>query len=173
MHRSFQPIEPHSPREHLTTGVALGWAGLLLLLDQVTKAVVSARFREGEALPVIDGFFSLTYVTNKGAAWNLLEGQTWLLLAVALLVGVGAIVFIRQLAEGYAERYFAIFTLLSGVVGNSIDRIWRGAVVDFLSFTFGSYHYPVFNVADCAICAGVGVFILSSLLRKKPKPSEA
>ena len=57
-----------------------------------------------------------------------------------------------------------------GIVGNSIDRLWRGAVVDFFDFTFGTYHYPIFNVADCAICVGVFIYLLSSFLRKPRQP---
>ena len=84
----------------------------------------------------------------------------------ALLVTVGALWFFRYLTDGFIERYFAIFVILGGVAGNSIDRIWRGAVVDFLDFHFRGYHWPVFNVADIAICVGVGIFILSSIVRK-------
>ena len=93
------------------------------------------------------------------------------------LVLAAAVFFLRQLSDGWIERYFAIFTVISGILGNSIDRIWRGAVVDFISLHYHEvYHYPIFNIADCAICVGIGVFLLSSLLRpdkeKKTAPTD-
>ncbi len=162
-------IENGSGAERTVVGLSLGWAGFLLLLDQLSKVVVESTFAKYESRPLIDGFFSLTYVTNRGAAWSILEGHGWLLLLVALAVTLLAVRFMRYLADGYLERYWAIFTVLSGVAGNSIDRIWRGEVVDFFDFYYKTYHYPVFNIADCAICAGVAVFMLSTLLRPDPR----
>jgi signal peptidase II len=109
----------------------------------------------------------LTYVLNYGAAWSILSGHGWFLLLIAGLVLAGSIWKFRYLTEGYAERFIAVFLVFGGVFGNSIDRIWRGAVVDFLDFYIKSYHWPVFNVSDIAICCGVGIFMLSSLLRKE------
>ena len=83
-----------------------------------------------------------------------------------------AIIFLRKLCDGYAERYAAILTVLSGVIGNSIDRIWRGEVVDFLDCYINKYHWPAFNIADCAICIGIGLYTLSVLLRPVPETSE-
>ena len=165
-------MSPGSAREHRWIGWSLGWAGLLLVLDQASKVAVEHTFVKYQSRPVIDGFFSLTYVTNRGAAWSMFEGQSWLLLTVAAVVFVAALWFLRTLADGWPERYWAIFTVLSGVLGNSIDRIWRGEVVDFFDVYYKSYHYPVFNIADCAICVGVGVFLLSSLLRPESKRTE-
>ncbi len=159
-------IKAGSGRERMVLGAALAAAGFVLLLDQMTKIVVEREFILHESRPVWDGFFSLTFVRNYGAAWSMFSGYGWFLLAVALLVTVGALWFFRYLTDGFIERYFAIFVILGGVAGNSIDRIWRGAVVDFLDFHFRGYHWPVFNVADIAICVGVGIFILSSIVRK-------
>ncbi len=166
-------IKAGSGRERVVLGAALAVAGFVLLLDQMTKIVVEREFLLHESRPVLDGFFSLTFVRNYGAAWSMFSGYGWFLLAVALLVTAGALWFFRYLTDGYIERYFAIFIILGGVAGNSIDRIWRGAVVDFLDFYFRAYHWPVFNVADIAICTGVGIFILSSILRKPRRESSA
>ena len=168
-----EQLTPGSRRERLVIGLALGWAGLLLIVDQWTKVLVESKFRLHESRPVIDGFFSLTYVVNRGAAWSILEGYGWLLLTVAAVVLAGAVIFFRYLADGWIERYFALLTIIAGIVGNSIDRIWRGGVVDFFDVYYRHYHYPIFNVADCAICAGVGVFLLSSLLRPSARPTTA
>lgn len=170
-------ILPGSKEEHAVLTCSVIWGGLLLLADQWTKVVVENSFAKYESVPVISNFFSLTYVTNRGAAWSMLEGQTWLLLLVAAGVSVAAIWFMRRLTDGWVERYIALFTVLSGVAGNSIDRIWRGAVVDFLDvyLVWGgkAHHWPIFNVADCAICIGVGIFFLSTLLRPAPKEESA
>ena len=96
----------------------------------------------------------------------MLSGKVWLLLVIAGVVSVAMIKFFRYLTEGYFEREIALFMIFSGVIGNSIDRLWRGAVVDFLDFHWQDvWSYPVFNVADIAICTGVGLFILSGFLR--------
>lgn len=162
-------MEPNSRRERTVLGWALGVSLAALLLDQWTKIVVERQFVLGESRPVWEPFFSLTFVRNEGAAWSILSGHGWFLLLVAGVVTLGVIWYFRRLAEGYAERYFALLLVLGGVVGNSIDRIWRGAVVDFFDVHWYDAHWPIFNVADIAICVGVGLFLLSSLLRKPRK----
>ena len=168
--RLRERLEPGSPRERIVIGVSLAAAGAVLILDQWTKLLVETAFRLHESRPVIDGFFALTYVRNLGAAWSILEGRGSLLLGIALLVLALMLIFFRRLAEGCVERYVAILLVGGGILGNSIDRLWRGAVVDFFDFTFGTYHYPIFNVADCAICVGVFLYLLSSFLRKPRQP---
>ena len=169
-------IQPGSSRERRVIGFCMAWGALLLAIDQWSKIVVEHSFRLHEVLTVIPGWFDITYALNKGAAWSILEGFGWLLLAIAGAVLVAALVFLRSLSDGWLERYIAIFTVISGILGNSIDRIWRGAVVDFISVHYHEvYHYPIFNIADCAICVGIGVFLLSGLLRpdKTKKTEEA
>lgn len=168
----FRQMEPGSRRERTVIGVSLAAAGFILLLDQVTKVMVERSFQLHESRVLIENFFSLTFVRNYGAAWSLFSGQGWFLLAVAALVTVGCFWFFRYLTEGYPERCLAIFVILGGVAGNSIDRIWRGAVVDFFDVHWYDAHWPIFNVADIAICVGVGLFLLSSLLRKPKKAAE-
>ena len=166
-------MEPNSRRERTVLGWALGVSLAALLLDQWTKIVVERQFVLGESRPVWEPFFSLTFVRNERAAWSILSGHGWFLLLVAGVVTLGVIWYFRRLAEGYAERYFALLLVLGGVVGNSIDRIWRGAVVDFFDFHwYDKFRWPVFNVADIAICIGVGLFVLSTLLRPSGKKEE-
>lgn len=162
-------IEAGSRTERRTIGVCMIWCGILLFMDQWSKIVIENSFQLHRARPVIPGFFDITYALNKGAAWSILEGYGWLLLAVAGAVLVAALVFLRHLSDGYLERYIAIFTVISGIIGNSVDRIWRGAVVDFISLHYKDvYYYPIFNIADCAICIGIAVFLLSSIFRPDP-----
>ena len=158
-----------SRQEKFWLGALFVAALVSLILDQTSKIWVESVFALHESKPVIPGFFSLTHVRNLGAAWSILEGHIWLLLTVACVMLAAMIFFFRYLTDGWKERYFAMGLVIGGIFGNSIDRIWRGAVVDFFDFQFGSYHYPVFNIADCAICIGIGIFLLSSFLRPEPE----
>ena len=138
----------------------------LLLADQISKMLITAHYQLHESTPVIPGIFSVTYVVNRGAAWGIFSGQRWFLLAVALIVAVAMIRFFRYLTEAYWEREIALFMIFSGVIGNSIDRLWRDGVVDFIDFHYKNiWSYPVFNIADIAICTGVGLFVLSGFIR--------
>ncbi len=164
----FRPIEARTPRERrvlIITGII---AAAVVVLDQATKLWVTHSFELHESRPVIANLFSLTYVVNYGAAWSMFSGHGGALLVIAGVVGLAAVVFFRSLAEGFPERYLAIMLVLAGLVGNSIDRLWRGGVVDFLDFHWKEvWRYPVFNVADIAICVGIAVFIISNLARAR------
>ena len=153
------------------------WTALLagivfLVLDQLTKYWVVTGIPFGARQPVIPGFFNLTYVTNTGAAWGILSGRYWLLLAISAAVFLAAIWYLRTLTESWTERYFAVFLVMSGILGNSIDRVFRGAVVDFLQFYIGQYAWPSFNVADSCICVGVFIYIVSTLFRPERNKSD-
>lgn len=163
---SSSPLEFHSRRERLVLWISAAVALFLLLLDQLTKLWVEHSFRLYESRPVIPGWLSLTSVRNHGAAWSMLSGHGWLLLLIAFAALAAILWYFRSLTEGWSERYIAAFMVISGIFGNSIDRLWRGAVVDFIDVHYYDvWRYPVFNIADIAICTGVGIFVLSSLLR--------
>lgn len=151
---------PVNPRERRIIAWAAGFGAVLLIVDQLTK-VMAAHYLRGNHVTVIPDLFDLVYVTNKGAAWGIMQGQVWLLLIIGILVAAAALCFMRWLTEGRTERYWALFIILSGIVGNSIDRVWRGEVIDFLDFYYRGYHWPAFNVADMAICIGLGIYFLS------------
>ncbi len=139
----------------------------LVVLDQTTKCLVRAHFALHESRSVIHGFFSLTYVQNRGAAWGILAG--WRIALVAL-----AAVMLFVLAR-YREKIFgthaigrvSFVLLVAGIIGNVIDRVWLGYVVDFLDFYLGTSHFPAFNVADSCICIGVGLYMLASFAMGK------
>lgn len=145
---------------------------LILVLDQWTKLLIRTTFMYGESRPVIDGFFHLVYVRNDGAAWNLLSGQSWLLIAVSL----GVLIFLatKGRAEFSRVRYTQVLygLLLGGIAGNLADRVRFGWVTDFLDFQFGSYHYPSFNVADAAICVGAVLYLVWSYATSKEEADE-
>ncbi len=153
-----------NPRERHVIAWAAGFGALLLIIDQVTKILAAHNLR-GNHINIIPDLFDLVYVTNKGAAWGVMQGQVWLLLVIGLIVAAAAICFMRWLTEGWTERYWALFIILSGIIGNSIDRVWRGEVIDFLDFYWGNRHWPAFNVADMAICIGLGIYFISVMIR--------
>ena len=144
---------------------------LILVLDQWTKAWIRLHFSYGESRPIMDGFFNLVYVRNDGAAWNLLSGQSWLLITISL--GVLLFLAVKGRAELMQTRFRQVLygLLLGGIGGNLADRIRFGWVTDFLDFQFGSYHYPSFNLADAAICVGAILYIWSQ--RAKTNSTEA
>ena len=140
----------------------------MFVLDQASKAWIFATIPFGTygppgAITVIDGFFYLTHVGNTGAAWSMLAGRSMLLAALAAVTLAG--IYFWRHSLGLRERagQLAFGLLCGGVAGNLIDRIVHGHVVDFLDFHFGRYIYPTFNVADSAICAGVGLYLRHSL----------
>ena len=107
------------------------------------------------------------------AAWGILAGRAWLLLAISIAAFAAIVFFLRHLSENYPERIFALLAVCSGIAGNCTDRIARGEVVDFLLFYIGRYHWPAFNVADICISCGVFVFVLSSIFRPDRKKKQA
>lgn len=140
----------------------------LILLDQLTKWVITVVLAYGESVSVIDGFFSISHVLNTGAAWGVLSDHTWLLSVVTFLA---CIVLIYLLCVSLHKGLMAsLVMILSGALGNLADRIFRGEVVDFLSFRFGSYNFPSFNVADiCITCGCILLVIIVVFVAKEGK----
>jgi signal peptidase II len=154
--------------------VLLGLALAVFALDQGTKAWIASRLdfptygEAGGAITVIKGFCYLVHVGNTGAAWSMFSGRSMLLGSLAALTLI-AIFFWRH-SLGLRERLPQIcFGLLcGGILGNLVDRIARGHVVDFIDLHFGSYVYPTFNVADSGICVGVILYLAQSLRAPRP-----
>ena len=116
-----------------------------------------------DSIPVIDGFFSIVHTKNPGAAWGIFGDHTNVLAFVSLIAGAAMIVFFRKLAEEKAVQAAGLSLIIGGTIGNMIDRFYLSHVTDFLSFTFGSYQFPAFNVADSAITIGVVLYAFGSL----------
>lgn len=135
-------------------------------LDQFTKYLIAANPKlVVKPLIIISYFFNIVSVRNTGAAWGMFHNNNFILLFVAFVAFITLLIFFRTITEGCFERYIALSLVLSGIVGNSIDRLFRKSVVDFLDFYIGSYHWPAFNVADSAICIGAFLLVLSFLFR--------
>lgn len=141
----------------------VGLTGAILVLDQVAKALVSAALRLHESRPIIPGFLSLTLVHNTGAAFGILAGESSPLRTVFFLVvsvvAMGVVLWLLwRLRPEQKVEAVALSLIFGGAVGNVIDRIRFGKVIDFIDVFYRSYHWPAFNVADAAI--SVGVFLL-------------
>lgn len=145
----------------------------ILFLDQLTKQAVRANLVYGDSIPVIDGFFNLVYVRNDGAAWNILAGHGVVLILISFGVMVALYWFRDQIIEGKRRNEILMGLLFGGIAGNLIDRIRFGWVTDFLSFHFGSYEYPSFNVADSAICIVFVIYLIFSFIDKKKEAGDA
>ena len=140
----------------------------VVLLDQASKEWVRGAFSLHESVPVIPGFFHLTYVRNTGAAWGLFSGQNIALSALALVMLAVLVAFRRKILPPGRVHRVALGLLCGGIVGNLFDRLRLDYVVDFLDFFVRSSHFPAFNVADSAICIGVGIYVLGTLLVQAP-----
>lgn len=145
----------------------LGIAVVIVLLDQLTKlAAVKALAAEGFAR--VTSFFNLVLAYNKGAAFSFLASESGWQRYFFTAISIGAVIFIIYLLKKHAgERLFcwALALILGGAIGNLIDRVLYGHVIDFLDFHVGSWHWPAFNVADSAICIGAVMFVLDELRR--------
>ena len=136
----------------------------VVLLDQASKEWVRGAFSLHESVPVIPGFFHLTYIRNTGAAWGMFSGQNLALAVLAFAMLVALVLFRRQFLPPGRVHRVALGLLCGGIVGNLFDRLRLDYVVDFLDFFHRGWHFPAFNVADSAICIGVAIYVLGTLL---------
>lgn len=139
-----------------------------VILDQLTKILIVRSFTLYESLEVVPGFFNLVYTVNKGAAFSMLADvdspwRHYFFVGVGVVAIIGLTILYFQTRSQGKLNGIALALICSGAFGNLIDRVRLGHVVDFLDFYIKSYHWPAFNVADSAICIGVGLFLLVNL----------
>lgn len=149
--------------------IALG----VVLIDQVTKLLVLHHMPLHDSIPVIPGFFSLTHVHNPGGAFGFMARNSspvthWLFLLAALFALVMILYFYHQTPGNRPFFGFALALIFGGAIGNLIDRLRFGEVVDFLDVYIGYLHWPTFNVADSAVTVGVIIFLLHVITKKMP-----
>ncbi len=140
------------------------------LADQITKEWVVRSFAYHETRTVIPGFFNLTHVRNPGAAWGILGGQSVLLTVLSAVILAVLVIGRKRILSDTRTHRLALGVMAGGILGNLFDRLRYGWVVDFLDFYVGRWHWPAFNVADAAICIGVGIYLLTSF-QKQDDPS--
>jgi signal peptidase II len=138
----------------------------LTWLDQATKIWVRTDFALSESRPVIEGFFKFSYLRNPGAAWGMFSGHSMWLTLLSFIMLALVVLFRRSFLSDTWEHRIALGFMSGGILGNLMDRVRWGYVVDFLDFRIFGYPWPVFNVADSAICIGVGLYIVSSFWMK-------
>lgn len=135
----------------------------LVLADAVAKEAAAGYLKSGGPISVLSGFFDLAYVENRGCAWGMFQGHVWPL-AVFALSALAFLVWKREEVFGRGKcAAVAEVLLYAGIVGNLVDRLFRGFVIDFLDCHWGSvYHFPCFNLADVYITVAAGLLILCS-----------
>jgi len=153
----------------------LGLVGLLVALDQSTKALVAGTVDLYRSVPVIPGFFNITHIRNSGAIFGLFSNSdslpVFIGLRVATVLALGFVVFyFIKTPAGATLARIALALILAGALGNFYDRLVKGYVTDFLDFYIGQSHFPFFNVADSCITVGAALLIIISL-RRKPECS--
>jgi len=136
---------------------------ILLILDQWTKLLVDSRFQLYESVPLIDNFLSLTYVRNKGAAFGILSDSAIRIpffITVSTVALIGILWYLRKINVDQKLQQWAMSLIFSGALGNLIDRIRLGEVIDFIDAHWYLHHWPAFNVADSAITIGVALLLI-------------
>lgn len=142
---------------------------LVIIIDQVTKLAIVANFQLGEFKP-ITSFFNLLLTYNLGAAFSFLANhdgwQRWFFAALSFGASIFIIAYMRQ-NRSKARLLMGLAFILGGAIGNLIDRLYLGKVVDFLDFHIGNAHWPAFNIADSAILIGVSILLIDEFSKKK------
>lgn len=131
-------------------------AGLTAVLDQIVKLIVQGNMELGETIPLIRNVFHLTYIINPGAAFGIFPHQEWFLLGIVVVLYAAFFIFRSRIPAKPVYFPAGVGLLLGGALGNAIDRVRIGGVVDFFDFRI----WPIFNVADIAICVGVALIVL-------------
>ena len=157
-----------------TSSGSLRWIWLsivIIALDQLTKFLIEPWLTGQPAFVVIPGFANLVLVYNTGAAFSLLSSasgwQRWLFTGLAVVISALIVYWLRKTPRAEWTTALALAMILGGAVGNLIDRLRFGHVIDFVDLYYGGWHWPAFNVADASISVGAAVFILAGLFQKK------
>lgn len=149
-------------------------SGLVIIFDQVTKFLILSHLPIHHSISIIPGFFSITHIHNPGGAFGFMRNQSSTLrhvvfLLVALLAACLVFYFYRNTPKTHPVLASGLALIFGGAIGNLIDRIRFGEVVDFLDVYMGNHHYPAFNVADSAITIGVCIFLFHLVFSKLPQ----
>lgn len=139
----------------------------LLLADAVVKELAAGLLKGSAAVSVIPGLFDLAYVENRGCAWGMCQGAVW---PLATFGAVALLFLIWKRRAVFGDAWVSPCLMYAGILGNVVDRVGRGYVIDMFDFHWGAHHFPCFNLADTYICVAAGLLILDSIrqdLKKK------
>lgn len=140
---------------------------VILLLDQITKFIVASSMRVGDSFNVIPNFLNITSHRNNGAAWGILSGKMSFFYIITITILVVLIIFYIKEAKQHLLMQVAISLLFAGALGNFIDRVLHGEVVDFVDTNIFGYNFPIFNVADSSLTIGVLLIVIALLTDMK------
>ncbi|MGM9966722.1 MULTISPECIES: signal peptidase II [unclassified Rummeliibacillus] len=146
-----------------------GIAIFVIILDQLSKWSIVENMHYGESISILDPYFGLLSHRNRGAAWGMLQGQFWLFALVTVIVIAGIIYYYHKEAKGKPMFQVSLMLLLGGAIGNFIDRLFRGEVVDFVHVIIPviNYDFPIFNIADASLTFGVILLIIYMVFEDK------
>ena len=156
--------------------ILLTISALVLVLDQATKVYIDRTMALHSSITVVEGFFNLTYLRNKGAAFGVLADSAYRIPFFLLVSSVAALVIlvvIKRLREDQRIAAVSLSLIFSGAIGNLIDRVRLGEVIDFLDVHWKGHHWPAFNVADSAICVGVFLLAVEMFIEERREKKEA
>lgn len=139
---------------------------ILLCIDQISKLLVVNLLTKTDSITIIKNFFYLTYINNDGAAFSILVGKRILLILIAVLVIVMLIRYIKKNNTQNKLELVSISLIIGGSLGNLMDRVIRGYVIDFLDFKIFNYNFPIFNLADTFIVIGVFLLLLKEIRKE-------
>lgn len=156
-------------------GIRLALAALVVLLDQASKLAVLRLLEPYQVMPVVPDFFNLTLAFNRGASFSFLAEaggwQRWLFSGMALAASVVIVILLRRTPPADRLNGLGLSLVLGGAVGNLIDRLWLGHVVDFFDVYYRAWHFPAFNIADSAISIGAALLVLGMWRPERAAPS--
>lgn len=135
----------------------------MILLDQGTKWLIVSKMQYGESIKIIQDFIYITSHRNRGAAFGILQGKMWLFFIITAIVVVAVIFYLQKHGRKEPLLGTSLALILGGAIGNFIDRLFRGEVVDFIDVKLFSYDYPIFNIADSALVIGVILMIIYTI----------
>ncbi|WP_184403593.1 signal peptidase II [Geomicrobium halophilum] len=145
---------------------------VIIIIDQFTKWLVATGMELGESIPVIEDVLHITSHRNAGAAFGMLQGQMWLFFIVTAVAVVAVLYFIHTLGKSSLWYGIPLGILLGGTIGNFIDRLLQGEVIDFIDVYIGTYSFPIFNIADSALTVGIIILIVKMFMDERKEKKE-